>query len=99
MISTFHNNPPVRNDFDYSLVDIDGRPIKKEKQPPWVDMQPGALVGPGKHEFKVSVTPVRRPAHYVPSEIAFTASVEAGKRYFITSQEGRVRLVEERDTP
>ena len=97
MIATSHNYPPVRNDFDYSIIDVDGHPIINEKQPPLLDMQPGALVGPGKHRFKVSVTPIRLPPNYVPQEVHFTAIVEAGKRYFITSRNGLIILVEERD--
>jgi hypothetical protein len=93
------NLPPVRNDYDYRLVEIDGRPVEREQVPSWKDMMPGALIAPGIHVFKVAVTPALHHPGEIPTEITFTAVVEARKRYLIGSKAGLPILVEERQGP
>ena len=94
-----HHVPPIHNDDDYTLFDIDGQGVKLEKIPPLVDMQPGAVVGPGTHRFKVRVAPHLRRPDYVPQVVTFTATVEAGKRYFVVSGGTQPALVEQNPAP
>jgi hypothetical protein len=93
------NDPPIRNDFSFRLVGIDGQPVKRERPPFWMDAAPGVLVDPGEHVFAVTLTPVLRPAGYGPQAITFTAVVEAKKRYIISGGETVPRLVEAKTKP
>jgi hypothetical protein len=64
-----------------------------------MDAAPGVLVDPGEHVFAVTLTPVLRPAGYVPKAITFTAVVEAKKRYIISGGETVPGLVEAKTKP
>src|SRR4051812_24517401 len=54
--------PQIRSRLDYTIIEIDGAPIRREKVPPLVDMQAGALITVGHHRFKAHVEPHVRPA-------------------------------------
>lgn len=91
-----HNNPPIRNHNSYRLVAIDGHSIKRERLSSFSDSKPGVVVESGSHVFKVLVAAVARPAGCVAKETSFRATVEAGKRYIISSKAGQPMLVEEK---
>ena len=73
---------PVLNDLSYTLVAIDGRPVKRERASFLTDAYLGALVDSGKHAFKVSVSPLTHSPGFVPAEVSFEASIEARKKIF-----------------
>jgi hypothetical protein len=91
-----NNNPPVRSELDYTLIDVDGGPITRESYPKFVDLQPGALVVAGVHRFRARVEPVLRPPDYKPHEVSFEGRVESGKVYFLVEQQKAPALVEAR---
>jgi hypothetical protein len=76
----------------YTLREIDGQPIQRERFQFGVDMMPGAVVSPGEHLFKVDE--LRRLPHAMPREVTFTATVEGRKRYPISTRQGLPVLVE-----
>jgi hypothetical protein len=78
---------------DYTLVEIDGHPVVKERNQFGVDMRPGAIALPGGHVFKVNVLPERRLPGTVPTEATFTDLVEGGKRYYVGTRSGVPVLV------
>jgi hypothetical protein len=79
---------------DYTLIEVDGRPLERERIQFGVNMMPGAVVSPGKHLFKVDELPgIRRPGT-IPREVTFTAIVEGGKRYLIGTRQGLPALVD-----
>src|SRR5437868_5734859 len=51
------NDPPISSKLDFTLTAIDGAAITRETVPPWVDIQPGALVAAGRHSFKAWIAP------------------------------------------
>jgi hypothetical protein len=91
-----HNIPPIRSELDYTIVEVDGAPVTRETPPPWVDMQPGALVSAGTHHFEARVQPHRLPLGYQPKDVSFAATVESGKVYFLVGDKDDIPvLVEE----
>lgn len=96
VIADAKNVPPIDSKLDYTLLHIDGAPIVRETPPPLVDMHAGAVVLPGPHRFVALVAPHLRPAGYVPQEISFTGTVEAGKIYFLVDEKGLPVLIEKR---
>jgi hypothetical protein len=95
MISVPGNIPPVRSKLDFTITEIDGGPVTREIPPSLVDMQPGAVVRAGAHQFKAKVAPHLLPAGYRPHEVSFVANVESGKIYFLVDKDGEPVLVEE----
>lgn len=90
------NIPPIRSNLDFTIVEIDGAPVRREIPPPLVDRQPGALVSAGPHSFRAKVQPHALPPHYQPYEVTFVAIVESGKVYELVDDErGAPILVEE----
>ena len=89
------NIPPVRSELDFTIFEIDGAPVAREVPPPFVDIQPGALVPIGNHHFRARVAPHRLPPGYPGREVSFDASVESGKVYFLVDKNGMPVLVEE----
>ena len=83
-------------EFDYALVEMDGRPVERERIPFGVDMNARAVAKIGTHTFKVQLSPHRRPRGYVPHEATFTAKVDGGKTYFVGTTDGLPVLVEQR---
>jgi hypothetical protein len=95
VLSAPRNLPPIRNQFSYSLVDVDGRSILRTI-PPFRDLPPVALVPPGSHVFRVRVAPFSRPVRSPLREEAFTTTVERGKHYVICSGDAGMILTEVR---
>jgi len=95
VLSAPRNLPPIRNQFSYSLVDVDGRSIIRMISP-FQDVPPVALVRPGSHTFRVRVVPFSRPLRSPIHEEAFTATVERGKHYVICSGDAGLILTEVR---
>jgi hypothetical protein len=89
-----HNVPPISSKLDFTIFEIDGAPVKREIPPPFVDMQPGALVSAGTHRFKARVAPIIRPRDYQPYEVTFEAKLESGKVYYLVDQNGDPVLIE-----
>src|ERR1017187_5046420 len=52
-----HNVPPIRSDLDFTILEVDGAPVRREVPPPLVDMQPGVLVLAGCRHFWGNVAP------------------------------------------
>jgi hypothetical protein len=86
--------PPVRNDFDFELEAIDGRPVERESIPFLEDAFAGAVTTAGLHSFTVSVYPMPRPPHCAAKEVLINATVKAGKRYAIVGAEDAPSLLE-----
>lgn len=95
----FENSLPVSSTLDFTLVAIDGMPVTRETIPPLVDMQAGALVPAGSHEFKLLASPHARPPNHRPVEMRFTASVQSGKVYNLVDKDGAPALVEVQAQP
>jgi len=96
IISSPGNDPPVASTLDFTITQIDGAPVTREKIPPWVDLQRGALVPAGPHQFTALVAPHLRPRDYRAKEISFAVTVGSGKVYFLVDREdGAPILVEE----
>lgn len=93
------NDPPVRSTLDYTLTAIDGAAVTRETVPPWIDIQPGALVHLGTHRFKALVSPHARRLGDRPKEESFSAIVESGKVYFLVDRDGQPVLIEARTKP
>jgi len=96
IVSAPRASPPVRNDLDFVLLEVDGRPAVRERVPFLIDAHPGVVAAPGTHAFRVSIAPVARPAAYVPKQAVFTATVAAGERYALVSRDGSPSLLEYR---
>lgn len=94
VVSAPRNDPPVASTLDFTITEIDGAPVTREKIPPWVDLQPGALMSAGTHQFKALVAPHLRPRDWRAKEVSFTATVESGKVYFLVDREGAPALIE-----
>jgi hypothetical protein len=94
VISAPHNIPPIRSELDFTIIEIDGSPVKREVLPPLVDMQPGALVAAGAHHFKAKVAPHMRSPGDQPHEVSFDASVESEKIYYLVDKDGIPVLIE-----
>ncbi len=94
MISAPQNDPPITSTLDYTLIKIDGNPVVRETIPPLVDLQRGALVSAGTHEFKALVSPHVRPPGHEPAEVVFTAEVQSAKVYYLVGQDGGPVLIE-----
>jgi hypothetical protein len=88
------NDPPISSTFDYTIVEIDGKPVTRETIPPLVDMQPGALVSAGSHEFKALVSPHARPPDHRPAKAVFRADVQSKKVYYLVDKDGGPVLIE-----
>jgi hypothetical protein len=82
-------------DFDYALIEIDGRPVKKEMVPFGVDMNARTVADIGPHTFKVNVWLHARRSN-VPQEKVFTATVKGGKTYFVGTSDGLPVLMEQK---
>jgi hypothetical protein len=94
------NIPPIRSTLDFTIIAIDGAPVRRESPPLFVDMQPGALVLAGTHHFSALVAPHLRPPGYQPHEVTFMADVEAGRIYdLVDDKEGKPILIEEHAGP
>jgi hypothetical protein len=95
VISAPHNIPPIQSELDFTILDVDGAPVRREIPPPLVDMQPGALVLAGSHNFRTKVAPHMLPPGYQPHEITFVANVESGKIYYLVdNKDGSPILIE-----
>lgn len=94
VVSAPRNDPPVTSLLDYTLTGIDGKPVTRETLPPLVDMQPGALVAVGSHEFKALVSPHLRPSNHHQIEVVFKADVRNGKIYYLADKDGAPVLLE-----
>ena len=94
VVSAPGNIPPISSALDFTLVEVDGKPVTRETVPRWVDLQPGALVSAGNHEFKARMSPHARPPHHQPTEVVFTLKVESQKVYYLVDQDGGPVLVE-----
>jgi hypothetical protein len=96
IISSPQNDPPVTSTLDFTLTEIDGAAVTRERIPPWVDMNRGALMSAGAHQFKAAVAPHLRPHDFQPKEVSFAATVASGKVYFLVDdKDGAPVLVEE----
>jgi len=90
----FRDNLPVSGPLAFMLTEIDGAPITRETIPPWVHLQRGALVSVGAHRFKALARPVVLPRYYQPKEVAFVATVESRKVYYLIDKDGMPVLSE-----
>ena len=99
VVSAPRNIPPIQSEWDYTIIDIDGRPVVRETYPPWIDLQVGALVSAGLHHFRGRVSPHALPAGYKPREVSFDGDVEGGKVYFVLGQQNGASLVESHSAP
>ena len=94
------NIPPIRSTLDFTIIQIDGAPVRRETPPLFADMQPGALVSAGTHRFSAMVAPLARPPGYQPHEITFNAQVDAGRIYdLVDDKDGNPILIEEHAGP
>ena len=94
IMSAPHNIPPVRSDIDFTILEIDGAPVKREVLPPFVDMLPGALLSAGSHHFKAKVAPIMRSPDHQSHDVTFDASVESGEIYYLVDKDGSPVLIE-----
>ena len=92
-ISAPGNDPPITSTLDFTLIEIDGKPVTRETVPPWVDLQRGALVSAGTHQFKAMVSPHVRPPGYQPAEVVFTATVNSSRVYYLVGKDGGPVLI------
>jgi hypothetical protein len=100
IISCPRNDPPVTSTLDFTITKVDGAAVTREKLPPWVDMQRGALIPAGPHQFTAMVAPHLRPPDFKPKEVSFAATVTSGTVYFLVdNQDGAPILVEEHLRP
>lgn len=83
-------------EFNYTLVEMDGHPVKKERVPFGVDMNPRTIANAGQHTFKVRVELHRRYPNSVPREATFVAKVAGATTYFVGTREGSPVLIEYR---
>jgi hypothetical protein len=90
-----HNIPPIRNDMDFTIIEVDGGTFTRETPPFLVDMQPGVLVAAGNHRFRAKTMPHLHKIGEQPTEVTFDATVESGKAYFLVMKDGLPVLVEE----
>jgi hypothetical protein len=95
VISAPRNIPPIQSELDFTIIEIDGAPVRRENLPPLVDIQPGALITAGAHCFRAKVAPHLLPPNYRPYEVSFVATVERGKIYLLVDKNGGLVLVEE----
>ena len=93
------NIPPARSELDFTIITVDGAAVVRERPPPFVDLEPGALVAAGIHRFTARVAPHLLPPGYRPYEVSFMAAVEGGKIYFLVDREKMPVLVEEHLKP
>jgi hypothetical protein len=89
MVFAPHNVPPIRSELDFTILEVDGAPVRREIPPRYVDIQPGALVSAGSHRFKAKVAPHLLPRGYQAHEVVFTANVESGKVYYLVDDKNR----------
>ena len=90
-----HNVPPIRNDMDFTIIEVDGGTFTRETPPFLVDMQPGVLVAAGSHHFRAKTMPQLHKIGEQPTEVTFDATVESGKAYFLVNKDRLPVLVEE----
>jgi hypothetical protein len=90
-----HNLPPIRNELDFVILEVDGAPFKRETSPRLVDMQPGALVTAGTHRIRARVMPMLHRPGDQPTEMSFFVTVVSGKAYFLVAKDKLPVLVEE----
>ena len=93
-ISAPGNDPPITSTLDFTLIEIDGNPVARETIPARVNLQRGALVPAGTHQFKALVSPHVRPPGHEPAEVVFTAEVQSTKVYFLVGKDGGPVLIE-----
>lgn len=94
MIGVPGNDPPISSTLDFTIIEIDGNPVTRETIPPFVSMQPGALVPAGIHEFKALVSPHVRPPNHRPAAAVFRANVQSTKVYYLIGKDGGPVLIE-----
>ena len=99
VLSAPHNDPPISSTLDFTLTEIDGKPVTRETIPPLVDLQPGVLVSAGNHEFKALVSPHVRPPNHQPAEVVFQLSVQSTKLYYLVDKDGGPVLIEAKSRP
>ena len=99
VVSAPRNDPPISSTLDFTLIEVDGKPVIRETIPRWVDMQPGALVSAGNHEFKARVSPHARPPNHQPTDVVFKLKVESQKVYYLVDKDGWPVLVEGNHQP
>ena len=95
VIDSPHNVPPIRNDMDFTIIEVDGGTFTREAPPFLVDMQPGVLVAAGTHHFRAKTMPHLHKIGDQPTEVTFDATVESGKAYFLVNKYRLPVLVEE----
>lgn len=89
------NIPPIKSELDFTILEVDGAPARREIPPPFVDMQPGVFVSAGSHRFKAKVAPHLLPPGYKPRDVTFDATVQSGRVYFLVDKDGGPILVED----
>jgi hypothetical protein len=96
----FRKNPSkyarVEDRFPCSLIKIDDDAIDRVPVHFWEDPRTPAIVDIGVHRFQVKVALSRGDPYNIPRSVAFTAAVEAGRKYILVSKEGLVGLEEAR---
>ncbi|MGA2691694.1 MAG: hypothetical protein ABSF76_04970 [Opitutaceae bacterium] len=97
VVTAPRNHPPIRSTLDFTLVQIDGAQVHRETPPPFVDMQPGAIVSAGTHQFKARVQPHLLPRGFQPREVTFTAAVEGGRIYDLVDDPGGAPVLVEQN--
>ena len=86
--------PRISSNLDYTITEIDGAPVTREKVPALVDMQAGVLISVGSHRIKAKVEPHMRQPNSKPVEVTFTATVENRKIYYLVDdKEGQPVLI------
>jgi len=89
------SKPPIRNELNLTLAEIDGKPVSRERVF-FEDAWSGAVSDPGAHRFKVVVSTQFSGPKSWSRETTFSATVEAGKRYALVSDNGIPSLLEYR---
>ena len=91
------NDPPIRSEINFTILEIDGAPVKRESIPRYVDQPPGAIVSAGTHRFRVNSAPHAQPpgyqSHlppgYQPHEVTFEANVESERVYYLVENKNQ----------
>lgn len=78
--------------FVYTVLEMDGRPVKREIVPFGVDLRARTVAPAGEHTFKVRFFPSGWPA--AVQEATFVAYVRGGTTYFVGTRDELPVLME-----
>lgn len=94
VIYASQNDPPITSSLDFTITAIDAAAVTRERVPPWIDIQRGALIPAGRHNFSARVIPHARRSGEVAKEVSFVAVVESRKVYELVDKDEKPILIE-----